>query len=113
MHNGAEIVEPTQIRNVYGFIRHLQMKLFFLEHIEMLGYGAMDRISDTTSLMENWRLHARAFSAIYKKGWRLKRNIQFASWGAEECDLIGTKYDFNMTRTMSFMRNGLNCIIKR
>ena len=33
----------------------------------------------------------RVFGEMYRKGWRPRRTIMFASWGSEEYGLIGSQ----------------------
>ena len=52
-----------------------------------MGYGAIDPSSGTTALMET----ARVLGNLHKTtGWRPRRTIVFASWAAEETNLIGS-----------------------
>ncbi|XP_033635312.1 putative N-acetylated-alpha-linked acidic dipeptidase [Asterias rubens] len=55
-------------------------------HRDAWGYGAVDPSSGTACMMEI----SRIFGSFVKDGWRPRRTIMFASWGAEEYGLIGS-----------------------
>ncbi|HEX6158827.1 MAG TPA: M28 family metallopeptidase, partial [Thermoanaerobaculia bacterium] len=55
-------------------------------HHDAWVHGARDPISGMVSLMEE----ARAIAELAKTGWRPRRTLVFAGWGAEEQGLIGS-----------------------
>ena len=55
-------------------------------HHDAWVHGARDPLSGMVSLMEE----ARAISELAKSGWRPRRTLIFAGWGAEEEGLIGS-----------------------
>ncbi|MBB4080100.1 N-acetylated-alpha-linked acidic dipeptidase [Lewinella aquimaris] len=55
-------------------------------HHDAWVHGANDPISGMVAVMEE----ARAVSELVKTGWRPKRTIKYAAWGAEEPGLLGS-----------------------
>ncbi|MCP9236651.1 M28 family metallopeptidase [Lewinella sp. JB7] len=55
-------------------------------HHDAWVHGANDPISGMVAVMEE----ARAVSELVRQGWRPKRTIKYAAWGAEEPGLLGS-----------------------
>ncbi|HMN97767.1 MAG TPA: M28 family peptidase [Phycisphaerales bacterium] len=55
-------------------------------HHDAWGFGAADPLAGTIVLLET----ARTFAEAARLGWRPRRTIQFAAWGAEEFGIIGS-----------------------
>jgi hypothetical protein len=55
-------------------------------HHDAWGFGAADPLAGTIVLMET----AKAFAEASRAGWRPRRTIHFAAWGAEEFGIIGS-----------------------
>jgi len=55
-------------------------------HHDAWGFGAADPLAGTIVLMET----AKAFAEASRRGWRPRRTIHFAAWGAEEFGIIGS-----------------------
>ncbi|NJB86193.1 N-acetylated-alpha-linked acidic dipeptidase [Lewinella marina] len=55
-------------------------------HHDAWVHGANDPISGMVAVMEE----ARAVGELVKQGWRPKRTIKYAAWGAEEPGLLGS-----------------------
>ncbi|CAG5094722.1 Oidioi.mRNA.OKI2018_I69.XSR.g13810.t1.cds [Oikopleura dioica] len=56
-------------------------------HRDAWVFGAIDPSSGTCTMLEI----VRVFGEMYRKGWRPRRTIMFASWGSEEYGLIGSQ----------------------
>jgi len=85
-HNYLEDKEDS---NIIGLIRGEEEPdryVLLSNHRDAWGYGAIDPSSGTASLMEV----ARVLGNLHKRGWRPRRSIVFASWGAEEYGLMGS-----------------------
>jgi hypothetical protein len=77
------------IWNVLGEIRgtdHFEEKIIIGNHRDAWCFGASDPGSGTAVMLEV----ARVFGEMMKNGWRPLRSIVFASWDAEEYNLIGS-----------------------
>eukprot|EP01084_Bolivina_argentea_P125285 221992_1 len=77
------------IQNVYGIIKgdkYPDQSIMVGAHRDSWVYGAQDDVSGTATVMEV----AKGFGEIYKRGWRPKRTMIFASWDGEESGLIGS-----------------------
>jgi len=82
-------LEDKEDSNVMGVIRgEVEPDRYVLlsNHRDAWGYGAVDPSSGTCALMEI----ARVLGSLAKTGWRPRRSIVFASWGAEEYGLMGS-----------------------
>ncbi|PRP85841.1 putative aminopeptidase [Planoprotostelium fungivorum] len=78
----------TTIWNVVGTIPGTNPTETVLlgNHRDAWVFGAVDPNSGSSALLAT----ARAFGVLYRKGWRPKRNIVFASWDGEEYGLLGS-----------------------
>ncbi|MCB9837802.1 MAG: M28 family peptidase [Phycisphaeraceae bacterium] len=63
-----------------------QEKVIIGSHHDAWGFGAGDPLSGTIVTIET----ARALSELAGSGWRPRRSIVFACWGAEEFGIIGS-----------------------
>ncbi len=87
-----EVHQPRQITRSANVIATIQgsiepEKLIIIgAHHDAWNFGASDPLSGTICVMEA----ARVCSELYKNGWRPRRSIVFATWGAEEMGIIGS-----------------------
>ncbi|XP_072022938.1 glutamate carboxypeptidase 2-like [Amphiura filiformis] len=76
--------------NVFGILKgkvEPDRYVIFGNHRDAWGFGAIDPSSGTAAMLEV----SKAFGLVKSKhGWRPRRTIMFASWGAEEFGLIGS-----------------------
>ena len=87
--NIQEEVERQPIYNVLGRITGLEQpekKIVIGNHRDAWCFGAVDPGSGTAVFLEVVRI----FGELKKKGWRPLRSIEFASWDAEEYNLVGS-----------------------
>jgi len=91
----AELTVITELRgddvteNVYGVMSGAVFPKQFVmigAHRDSWVYGAQDDVSGTVTVLEV----AQGLSALYRRGWRPKRSLVFASWDSEESGLIGS-----------------------
>ncbi|KAK4954752.1 hypothetical protein LTR66_013511, partial [Elasticomyces elasticus] len=78
-----------QIWNVHGTIRGIESprkKIIVGNHRDAWCFGSVDPGSGTAVMLEVVNI----FSGLRKLGWRPLRTIEFASWDAEEYNLIGS-----------------------
>ncbi|KAJ8026775.1 N-acetylated-alpha-linked acidic dipeptidase 2 [Holothuria leucospilota] len=94
--------------NVIGFIRgsvEPDRYVIIGNHRDAWGLGAVDPTGGTAVLMEI----SRVFGKLKKEGWRPRRTIMFASWGAEEFTLTGSVewteqfHDVLTKRTLAYL----------
>jgi len=82
-------MENKEDNNVIGVIKgEVEPDRFVVmcNHRDAWGYGAVDPSSGTSPLMET----ARILGSLVKSGWRPRRTIVLASWGAEESGIMGS-----------------------
>ena len=82
-----EVYQP--IYNVLGSIKGWEQpekKIIIGNHRDAWCYGAVDPGSGTAVMLEVVRI----FGELRKRGWRPLRTIEFASWDAEEYNLVGS-----------------------
>jgi hypothetical protein len=87
--NDQDEVEEQPIWNVMGRISGVEQRekaVIIGNHRDAWVYGASDPGSGTAVLMEVVRI----FGDLIQNGWRPLRTIVFASWDAEEYNLIGS-----------------------
>ena len=82
-------LEDKEDSNILGVIRGAvepDRYVLLCNHRDAWGYGAVDPSTGTSTLMEV----ARVLGSLARTGWRPRRSIVFASWGAEEYGLMGS-----------------------
>ena len=87
--NLQDEVERQPIRNVIGRIMGYESpeKIVYAgNHRDAWCFGAVDPGSGTAVMLEV----VRVFGELVRRGWRPRRTIVFASWDAEEYNLIGS-----------------------
>ncbi|POS84358.1 hypothetical protein EPUL_003816, partial [Erysiphe pulchra] len=87
--NDQDEVQKQPIWNVLGKINGVEQKeksVIVGNHRDAWHYGAADPGSGTAVMMEVVRI----FGDLVHRGWRPLRTIEFASWDAEEYNLIGS-----------------------
>jgi N-acetylated-alpha-linked acidic dipeptidase len=87
--NEQEEVEKQRIINVIGRIdgaEQKEKKIVIGNHRDSWCFGAGDPGSGTAVMLEVVAI----FGALRSQGWRPLRTIEFASWDAEEYNLIGS-----------------------
>ncbi|KAF2007118.1 Zn-dependent exopeptidase [Amniculicola lignicola CBS 123094] len=87
--NLLEENEKTPIRNVFGAFTGIEesaKKIIIGNHRDSWCFGAADPGSGTAVMLEV----ARLLGELRLQGWRPLRTIEFASWDAEEYNLIGS-----------------------
>jgi hypothetical protein len=87
--NDQDEVDEQPIWNVMGRIVGIEQKeksVIIGNHRDAWVYGAADPGSGTASMLEVVEI----FGDLMKQGWRPLRTIEFASWDAEEYNLIGS-----------------------
>ena len=105
LKNEQDEVERQPIYNVLGKIIGLEQpeKVIVIgNHRDAWCFGAADPGSGTAVFLEV----ARIFGELKKKGWRPLRTIEFASWDAEEYNLIGSTEHVE-ARTEDLRSNGI------
>ncbi|MCJ1438469.1 hypothetical protein MMC27_007859 [Xylographa pallens] len=104
LRNEQDEVERQPIYNVLGDIIGIEQpeKVVIVgNHRDAWGFGAVDPGSGTAVFLEVVRI----FGDLKNLGWRPMRSIQFASWDAEEYNLIGSTEHVE-SRTEDLRRNG-------
>ncbi|KAK3294437.1 uncharacterized protein B0H64DRAFT_188009 [Chaetomium fimeti] len=89
LKNVQDEVEKQPIWNVYGRIAGIEQgekKVIIGNHRDSWAFGAADPHSGTAIMLEI----ARIMGELVAHGWRPLRTIEFASWDAEEYNLIGS-----------------------
>ena len=89
MRNEQDEEERQAIWNVHGTIRGNEQRektVFLGVHRDAWCLGAADAGSGTAIMLEV----AELLGKLVRLGWRPRRTIQFASWDAEEYNLIGS-----------------------
>ena len=89
LRNEQEEVEKQPIINVFGSIRGSEdkaKKIIVGNHRDSWCFGAADPGSGTAVMLEV----ARILGELRMMGWRPLRTIEFASWDAEEYNMIGS-----------------------
>lgn len=89
LKNEQDDVEKQPIWNVYGSITGIEQgekKVIIGNHRDSLAFGAVGPHSGTAIMLEI----ARILGDLMARGWRPLRTIEFASWDAEEYNLIGS-----------------------
>jgi hypothetical protein len=89
LRNEQDEVEKQPIMNVFGSFRGTEeeaKKIVVGNHRDSWCFGAADPGSGTAIMLEV----ARVLGELRIKGWRPLRTIEFASWDAEEYNLIGS-----------------------
>ncbi|KAL2131054.1 hypothetical protein VTI74DRAFT_5593 [Chaetomium olivicolor] len=89
LRNEQDEVEKQPIWNVYGRIYGIEQeekKVIIGNHRDAWAFGAADPHSGTAVMLEVIRI----FGDLVARGWRPLRTIEFASWDAEEYNLIGS-----------------------
>lgn len=89
LRNEQEEVEKQRITNVFGSIRGSEdkaKKIIVGNHRDSWCFGAADPGSGTAVMLEV----ARVLGELRMQGWRPLRTIEFASWDAEEYNMIGS-----------------------
>jgi N-acetylated-alpha-linked acidic dipeptidase len=87
--NLQDEVEKQPIRNVIGRIQGYESPekvIYAGNHRDAWCFGAVDPGSGTAVMLEV----VRVFGTLLQRGWRPRRTIVFASWDAEEYNLIGS-----------------------
>ncbi|KAI9714090.1 MAG: hypothetical protein M1812_006537 [Candelaria pacifica] len=87
--NEQDEIDDQPIYNVHGSITGLEQheKVIYVgNHRDSWCFGAADPGSGTAVMLEVVRI----FGALKNLGWRPLRTISFASWDAEEYNLIGS-----------------------
>ncbi|MCJ1361011.1 hypothetical protein MMC16_000107 [Acarospora aff. strigata] len=87
--NEQDEVERQPIYNVIGKISGLERgdkSIIVGNHRDAWCFGAADPSSGTAVMLEVVRI----FGELRQRGWRPLRTIEFASWDAEEYNLIGS-----------------------
>ena len=74
------------IKKVIQVIFVFQRYVILGNHRDAWTYGSVDPNSATACMMEM----VRVFGLMLKKGWRPRRTIMFASWGAGEHGYMGS-----------------------
>lgn len=89
VQNFQDEVEKQPIRNIFGSILGTEepnKKIIVGNHRDSWCLGAADPGSGTAVMLEV----ARVLGELRMQGWRPSRTIEFASWDAEEYNLIGS-----------------------
>lgn len=89
LKNEQDEVEKQPIWNVHGRITGIEQgekKVIIGNHRDSWAFGAADPHSGTAIMLEV--IHA--LGDLVARGWRPLRTIEFASWDAEEYNLIGS-----------------------
>ena len=87
--NEQDEVEKQPIYNIHGHIEGMEMpqsKIIIGNHRDSWCFGAADPGSGTAIMLEL----ATIFGQLRRLGWRPLRTVEFASWDAEEYNLIGS-----------------------
>lgn len=87
--NDQDEVEQQQIWNVLGKINGVEQKeksVIIGNHRDAWAFGASDPGSGTAVFLEV----IKVFGDLVAHGWRPLRTIEFASWDAEEYNLVGS-----------------------
>lgn len=87
--NIQDEIERQPIRNVLGKIEGYESpdKVVYVgNHRDAWCFGAVDPGTGTAVMLEV----VRVFGTLLARGWRPRRSIVFASWDAEEYNLIGS-----------------------
>ena len=105
LQNEQDEVERAPIYNVLGKITGIEQpekSIIVGNHRDAWCFGAADPGSGTAVLLEVVRL----FGELQKRGWKPLRTIEFASWDAEEPNLIGSTEHVE-ARMDDLRRNGV------
>ncbi|KAF2872083.1 hypothetical protein BDV95DRAFT_34409 [Massariosphaeria phaeospora] len=89
LRNEQDEVEKQPITNVFGSfvgIEDKAKKIIIGNHRDSWCFGAADPGSGTAVMLEV----ARVLGLLRAQGWRPLRTIEFASWDAEEYNMIGS-----------------------
>lgn len=89
LQNFQDEVEKQPIQNVFGSFLGMEekaKKIIVGNHRDSWCFGAADPGSGTAVMLEV----ARVLGELRVQGWRPLRTIEFASWDAEEYNLIGS-----------------------
>jgi N-acetylated-alpha-linked acidic dipeptidase len=89
LQNFQDEIEQQRIQNVFGSFIGLEdkaKKIIVGNHRDSWCFGAADPGSGTAVMLEV----ARVLGELRAEGWRPLRTIEFASWDAEEYNLIGS-----------------------
>ncbi|KAF1959898.1 Zn-dependent exopeptidase [Byssothecium circinans] len=89
LQNVQDEIENQRITNVFGSLigtEEKAKKIIIGTHRDSWCFGAADPGSGTAVMLEV----ARVLGALRLQGWRPLRTIEFASWDAEEYNLIGS-----------------------
>ncbi len=84
-----QVRERMRTANVFGILRGSESPeelVIVGGHHDAWGFGAADPLAGTIVTLET----ARAFAAAAERGWRPRRTVIFAAWGAEEYGIIGS-----------------------
>lgn len=84
-----QVREPMPTANVLATLRGSERPDEFVVvgcHHDAWGFGAADPLAGTIVLMEA----AKAFADAAERGFRPRRSVVFAAWGAEEFGIIGS-----------------------
>jgi N-acetylated-alpha-linked acidic dipeptidase len=86
------IMMDYRIRKIWNVVARLEGReepnrvIMIGNHRDAWTYGAVDPSSGTAATMEACRVLGEA----YKKGWRPRRSLVYASWDGEEYGLVGS-----------------------
>jgi hypothetical protein len=89
VQNFQDEIDKQRIQNVFGSFLGMEekaKKIVVGNHRDSWCFGAADPGSGTAVMLEV----ARILGTLRKVGWRPLRTIEFASWDAEEYNLIGS-----------------------
>ncbi|KAF2748020.1 N-acetylated-alpha-linked acidic dipeptidase 2 [Sporormia fimetaria CBS 119925] len=89
LQNLQDEVEKQPIQNIFGSIIGIEekaKKIIIGNHRDSWCFGAADPGSGTAVILEV----ARVLGDLRAQGWRPLRTIEFASWDAEEYNIIGS-----------------------
>lgn len=89
LRNLNEDSSKQKIWNLHGLIQGIEMpqkKIIIGNHRDSWCFGAVDAGSGSAVMMELVRI----FGDLRKLGWRPLRTIEFASWDAEEFNMMGS-----------------------
>jgi hypothetical protein len=89
LQNEQDEIEKQPIWNVHGRITGIEQgekKVIIGNHRDSWAFGSVDPHSGTAIMMEVVRI----LGDLVARGWRPLRTIEFASWDAEEYNLIGS-----------------------
>lgn len=89
LKNINEDVNKKEIWNLHGLIQGIETpskKIIIGNHRDSWCFGSVDAGSGSAVMMELVRI----FGELRKLGWRPLRTIEFASWDAEEFNMMGS-----------------------